>query len=324
MLFTRHEIEDAAELVHKFITPTPQYVWPQICEKAGATVWVKHENHTPTGAFKIRGGITFIDWLKRTKPEARGIITATRGNHGQSQARAAAAAGLQAKVVVPRGNSVEKNAAMRAFGADIVEFGDDFDVARVEAMRLSEEEDLFMVPSFHSELVRGISTYALELFNAVTDLDTVYVPVGCGSGICGVISARDAMGLKTKVVGVVSERAQTVKLSFESGTLIETEHARTFADGVAVRVPVQEAFDVYSKGADRIVAVDEDEIAEAMRIYFHDTHNVVEGAGAAPLAAMLQDRDALRGKDVAVILSGGNVDADVFATVLRGDTPVSN
>lgn len=324
MLFTKSELEEAADLVHRFIPPTPQYVWPQICEKAGATVWVKHENHTPTGAFKIRGGISFIDWLKRTEPAAQGIITATRGNHGQSQARAASAAGLRAKVVVPHGNSVEKNAAMRAFGADIVEFGDDFDAARVEAVRLAGEENLFMVPSFHKELVRGISTYALELFSAAPDLDTVYVPVGCGSGICGVISVRDAMGLKTKVVGVVSAQAQTVKLSFESGTLIETEHARTFADGVAVRVPVQEAFDVYSKGADRIVAVDEDDVAEAMRIYFRDTHNVVEGAGAAPLAALLRDRDALRNKDVAIILSGGNIDADMFAAVLRGETPGSN
>ncbi|MCH7822101.1 MAG: threonine dehydratase [Proteobacteria bacterium] len=321
MLFTRDELEGAAELVHRFVVPTPQYVWPQICAKAGTTVWVKHENHTPTGAFKSRGGITFIDWLQRTEPTIQGIITATRGNHGQSQARAASAAGLQATVVVPQGNSVEKNAAMRAFGATVVEFGDDFDAARVEAARLSEEENLFMVPSFHSELVRGVSTYALELFGAVPDLDTVYVPVGCGSGICGVISVRDALGLKTKIVGVVSERAQTAKLSFESGKLVETEHARTFADGVAVRVPVQEALDVYSKGADRIVAVSEEEMAEAMRIYFHDTHNVVEGAGAAPLAAVLRERDTVRGKEIAVILSGGNIDADLFAAVLKGETP---
>ncbi len=324
MLFTQHEIEDAAELVHKSISPTPQYVWPQICEKAGATVWVKHENHTPTGAFKIRGGITFIDWLQRTDPTIEGIITATRGNHGQSQARAATAAGLLSKVVVPHGNSVEKNAAMRAFGATVVEFGDDFDAARIEAGRLSDEDNLFMVPSFHIELVRGVSTYALELFCAVPELDTVYVPVGCGSGICGVISVRDALGLRTKIVGVVSEQAQTAKLSFESGKLIETEHARTFADGVAVRVPVQEALDVYSKGADRIVAVSEEEVAEAMRIYFHDTHNVVEGAGAAPLAAVLRERDTVRGKEIAVILSGGNIDADLFAAILRGATPGSD
>jgi len=321
MLFTRNELEDAARLVYRHILPTPQYVWPQICEKAGATVWVKHENHTPTGAFKVRGGITFIDWLKRTGPTIRGIVTATRGNHGQSQARAARAAGLQAKIMVPRGNSVEKNAAMQAFGGEVVEFGDDFDAARVEADRLAGEENLYMVPPFHTELVRGVATYALELFGAVPDLDTVYVPVGCGSGVCGVIAARDAMGLKAKVVGVVSTQALTAKLSFESGHLVETGTARTFADGMAVRVPVREAFEVYSRGADRIVAVSDDEIARAMRIYFCDTHNVAEGAGAASLAAVLQERDAVRGRTVGVILSGGNIDTGMFASVLRGVTP---
>lgn len=321
MLFTRDELEEAARFVHGRIPPTPQYVWPQICERAAATVWVKHENHTPTGAFKIRGGITFVDWLKRTKPKVRGIVTATRGNHGQGQALAATTAGLQAKIVVPRGNSMEKNAAMRAFGGIVIESGEDFDAARVEAGRLSEEEDLFIVPTFHTELVRGVATYAFELFGAVPDLDTVYVPIGCGSGICGVIAARNAMGLKTKIVGVVSSRAQTAKLSFESGSLIETASANTFADGMAVRVPVRQAFDIYAKGADRIIAVDDDEVAEAMRIYFHDTHNVAEGAGAASLAAVLKEQDAVRGKVIGAILSGGNVDAHVFATVLQGQTP---
>ena len=321
MLFNRDELEEAAKLVHRHIPPTPQYVWPQICEKAAATVWVKHENHTPTGAFKIRGGITFIDWLKRSEPSIRGIITATRGNHGQSQARAAAAAGLKAKIVVPHGNSVEKNAAMRAFGGDIVEFGDDFDAARLEAARLAKEENLFMVPPFHTELVRGVATYALEFFAAVADLDTIYVPIGCGSGICSVIAVRDALGLKTKVVGVVSTKAQTAKLSFESGNMIETASANTFADGMAVRVPDKDAFDIYSKGADRSVAVNDDEVAAAMRIYFRDTHNVVEGAGAASLAAILQERDSVRGKVIGAILTGGNVDADMFAAVLQGETP---
>ena len=321
MLFNKDELEQATQLVHRFIPPTPQYVWPQICEKADATVWVKHENHTPTGAFKIRGGITFIDWLKRTEPTTKGIITATRGNHGQSQARAAAAAGMKAKIIVPRGNSVEKNAAMRAFGGNIVEFGNDFDAARLEAARLAEEEHLFMVPPFHTEIVRGVATYAFELMEAAPDLDTIYVPIGCGSGICGIIAVRDALGLKTKIVGVVSTEAQTAKLSFESGNLVETDSANTFADGMAVRVPVKEAFDIYSRGADRIVSVSDDEVAEAMRIYFHDTHNVVEGAGAASLAAMLQERDVIRGTNVGVILSGGNIDADMFASVLQGATP---
>jgi threonine dehydratase len=254
--------------------------------------------------------------------DVKGIVTATRGNHGQSQARAAVAAGLQAKVVVPRGNSMEKNVAMRAFGAQVIEYGDDFDEARLEAGRLSAQEDLYAVPSFHPELVRGVATYALELFSSVASLDTVYVPIGCGSGICGVIATRDALGLKTKVVGVVSSAAATAKLSFEAGRLIETDSAATFADGMAVRVPVQEAFEIYANGADRILAVSDDEVANAMRIYFRDTHNVAEGAGAASLAALLQERDRMGGKTVAVILSGSNVDTDVFSEVLQGRTPV--
>jgi threonine dehydratase len=320
-LFTKTEIEDAARLVHTMMPPTPQYVWPLICQTTGATVWVKHENHTPAGAFKIRGGITFVDWLKREHPQSRGIVTATRGNHGQSQARAATAAGLVAKILVPRGNSREKNAAMRAFGADLVEHGDDFDEARIEAGRLAEVENLTMVPPFHRELVRGVSTYALELFTAAPGLDTVYVPIGCGSGICSIINVRDVLGLKTKIVGVVSTEAQTAKLSFEAGRLIETNSAQTFADGMAVRVPVREAFEIYSKGADRIVAVSDDEVAEAIRIYYRDTHNVAEGAGAAPLAALMQERDLMRGREVGVILCGGNIDTDKFVTVLQGKTP---
>jgi len=317
----RDDLEEAARLVHAQMPPTPQFVWPALCEKVGATVWVKHENHTPTGAFKIRGGITFVDWLQRTHPDAQGMITATRGNHGQSQARAATAAGLPIKILVPRGNSQEKNAAMRGFGGTVIEFGEDFDEARIEAGRLSTEEELFMVPPFHRELVRGVASYALEFFTAAPGLDTVYVPVGCGSGICAVISARDALGLSTRIVGVVSTEARAVKLSFEAGRLIETDSANTFADGVAVRVPVSGAFQIYSDGADRIVEVSEDEVAEAMRIYFRDTHNVAEGAGAASLAALLQEQDRMRGKTVGVILTGGNVDTGDFATVLQGKTP---
>jgi len=317
----KSDLEQAANLVHAHMPPTPQFVWPQLCEKVGATVWVKHENHTPTGAFKVRGGITFADWLRRTHPDVQGIITATRGNHGQSQARAATAAGLQVRILVPRGNSPEKNAAMRGFGGTVIEYGEDFDDARVEAQRLSEEENLFMVPPFHRELVRGVASYALELFAAAADLDTVYVPVGCGSGICGVIAARDALGLRTEIVGVVSARALAVKLSFESGDLTETDSAATFADGIAVRVPVKEAFDIYSKGADRIIDVSDDEIAAAIRIYFRDTHNAAEGAGAASLAALLREKDRMRGKSVGVILTGGNIDTEDFAAVLQGATP---
>lgn len=317
-LFALDEIEDAARLVYRQMQPTPQYVWPLLGERAGATVWVKHENHTPTGAFKVRGGITFIDWLRRTHPDVPGIVTATRGNHGQSQARAATAAGLKAKILVPFGNSVEKNAAMRAFGADLIEFGSDFDEARLEAMRLAEVEGLFPVPPFHRELARGVATYALELFTAARDLDTVYVPIGCGSGICGTIAVRDALGLATEVVGVVSTEAAGAKLSYEAGKLIETNSANTIADGMAVRVPVKEAFDIYSKGASRIVAVSDDEIGAAMRILYRDTHNLAEGAGAAGLAALLQEKDRMRGKKVGIILSGGNVDLPLYAKILAG------
>jgi threonine dehydratase len=284
--------------------------------RTGADVWVKHENHTPTGAFKIRGGITFMNWLSRSHPEAAGIVTATRGNHGQSQALAATFAGLKAKIVVPFGNSVEKNNAMRAFGAEVIEFGKDFDEARVEARRLSAEDGLFLVPPYHPELVRGVSTYALELLSAAPTLDTIYVPIGCGSGICGVIAARDALGLTTKVVGVVSTEAAAAKLSFEAGRVIETSSANTFADGLAVRAPIPEAFELYARGADRVVSVSESEIANAIRIYYRDTHNLTEGAGAAALAALLQEREAMQGKEVGLILSGGNIDLGVYSDIL--------
>jgi threonine dehydratase len=320
-MFTARELEDAARLVHAHMPATPQYAWPLLAERTGAKAWVKHENHTPAGAFKIRGGITLIDWLRRTQPDCPGIVTATRGNHGQSQARAARAAGLRALVYVPHGNSPEKNAAMRAFGTELVEHGEDFDEAREEALRVGAEVGLFIVPPFHRELVRGVATYGWELLTAQPDLDTVYVPIGCGSGICGVIAARDALGLKTKVVGVVSDAAPCAKLSVEAGRLIETPTARTFADGMAVRVPVQAAFDIYRTGADRIVAVSDDEVARAIRAYYTDTHNLAEGAGAAPLAALMQERERMKGRKVGVILCGGNIDADWMAEILAGRTP---
>lgn len=320
-MFSIDEIQAATALVHRQMPPTPQYSWPLLNRELGVETWVKHENHTPTGAFKVRGGITFIDWLKRTRPEARGICTATRGNHGQSQARAATAAGLTAKIYVPEGNSVEKNAAMSAFGAEVVVFGQDFDEARLEAIRVAEAEGLAVVPPFHRELVRGVASYAYEYFSNTPELDTVYVPIGCGSGISAVISVRDALGLNTKVVGVVSTEAQAAKLSVEAGRLIETESAATFADGMAVRVPVQEAFEIYSVGADRIVAVSDDEVAEAIRSYFRCTHNAAEGAGAAPLAALMQEKALMAGKRAGVILCGGNIDTGKFIQVMQGGTP---
>ena len=320
-MFSRDDLEAAAALVHQHMPPTPTHKWPALDAAVGADIWVKHENHAPTGAFKVRGGITFIDWVRREHPDKRGICTATRGNHGQSQARAAIAAGLTAKIYVPHGNSVEKNAAMRAFGAEVIEHGNDFDEAKVEAFRVADAEGLMVVPPFHPELVRGVATYGLELFTAQPDLDTVYVPIGCGSGICGTIIARDALGLDTRIVAVVSENAQTAKLSVEANALVETNSAVTFADGVAVRMPVQEALDIYGPGADRFVTVSDDEVARAIRAYFTHTHNVAEGAGAAPLAALMQERDQMAGKKVGVILCGGNIDTDKFLTVLSGGTP---
>ncbi len=321
MMFTHAELEDAAALVATQMRPTPHYAWPQLETRLGCKVWVKHENHGPTGAFKVRGGITFIDWLKRAHPDSPGVITATRGNHGQSQARAATAAGLRAVIYAPIGNSVEKNAAMKAFGAELVIFGADFDEAREEVYRIAAAEGLFIVPPFHKELVRGVATYAFELLSEQPQIDTLYVPIGCGSGICGCIAARDSLGLKTKIVGVVSEHAQTAKLSAEAGSLIETNAAQTFADGMAVRVPVQEALDIYGPGAERIVTVSEDAIAEAIRVYFSDIHNLAEGAGAAPLAALMQESAQMSGKEVAVILCGGNIDTAWFQTVLGGGIP---
>ncbi|WP_426142576.1 threonine dehydratase [Pseudomonas sp. DWP3-1-2] len=313
---TLDDIEQAARLVYQVMPATAQYAWPLLAERLGCDVWVKHENHTPTGAFKVRGGITFMHWLKRTHPNAKGVVSATRGNHGQSLALAAGALGLRALIVVPQGNSPEKNNAMRGFGGEVVECGRDFDEARDEAARLAQVHGLHLVPPFHTELVKGVATYALELFKAAPDLDTVYVPIGCGSGICGVIAARDALGLKTQVVGVVSTEAAAAKLSFDAGALHETDSANTFADGLAVRKPVPDAFAVYAAGAARIVSVSDAQICEAMRIYYSDTHNLAEGAGAAPLAALIQERETNLGRKVGVILSGGNVDRSVYARVI--------
>ena len=320
-MFTLSELQEAHALVGRLVPPTPAHDWPLLGQALDATVIVKHENHAPTGAFKVRGGVTFIDWLKRTHHEMQGVITATRGNHGQSQARAAIAMGLRAKIVVPHGNSVEKNAAMHAFGAELIEHGQDFDEAKDEAMRLAATEPLYPVPPFHTELVRGVATYGLELFTAHPDLDVVYVPIGCGSGLCGTIAARDALGLKTEIVGVVAEKAAGAKLSVAAGRLIETNSAATFADGMAVRVPVQAAFDIYSQKASHIGAVSDDEIAEAMRLYYTATHNLAEGAGAAALALALQEKDHLKGKKVGLVLSGGNIDRPLYQTVLSGGTP---
>ena len=310
------ELERAAEIVHAVLPPTPQYAWPLLSARAGCEVWVKHENHTPVGAFKVRGGLVYMDWLRRERPDVTGVITATRGNHGQSVAFAAARAGLRATIVVPEGNSVEKNAAMQALGGELIVHGHDFQAAYEFTVAKAEAEGLHLLPSFAPQLIAGVGTYALELLRRAPELDTVYVPIGLGSGICGLISARDALGLQTNIVGVVAEGAPAYALSFREGRPIATNRADTMADGVACRVPVPQAVEMIVGGAERVVAVSDAEIRAAMRHYYTDTHNLAEGAGAAPLAALLQERDRMRGKRVAVILSGGNIDMDVYGRIL--------
>jgi threonine dehydratase len=320
-LFTLAELEAAVPLVRTVVPPTPLYDWPLLARRTGAHVWVKHENHTPAGAFKVRGGIVYLDGLIRRGEAPAGVVTATRGNHGQSVALAAARAGIPCAIFVPRGNSREKNAAMQAFGAELIVAGADFDESREHAAKFSAERRYHFVPSFHADVVKGVATYALEMFTAKPDLDAVYAPIGMGSGICGLISVRDLLGLDTEIVGVVAENAPAVALSFEQGHPVATNSAKTFADGMACRVPHEEALAIMRRGAERIVRVSEDEIAHAMRACFEDTHNVAEGAGAAALAALLQERDRMAGKRVGIVLSGGNIDREMFAEVLAGRTP---
>jgi threonine dehydratase len=309
-------LETAAALVATLVPPTPQYCWPLLSRRIGTEVWVKHENHTPTGAFKIRGGLVYLDEVRRSQPNLRGVVTATTGNHGQSIALAATRLGLEPTIVVPHNNNIEKNRAMKAFGARLVEAGHDFQAAYEYALDLAERERLHFVRSYHPLLVRGVASYGLELFRAVPDLDIVYVPIGLGSGISGVIAARDALGSTAEIVGVVAERAPTYALSFATGSPISTNSAATMAEGLAVRVPDPEALGIIRRGAARIVTVSETEIRCAMRILFTDTHNAAEGAGAAPLAAALQERRRVAGKRLAVIQSGGNINRDLFAEVL--------
>jgi threonine dehydratase len=295
--------------------PTPQLSWPLLNARAGCEIWVKHENHTATGAFKIRGGIVMLDALKRADPKLPGVISATRGNHGQSLAWSGRRHGVRTVILVPHGNSRDKNAAMRAWGAELIEHGRDFDEAKEQAAKLALEQGLYSIGPFHPELVAGVGSYAFELFSAVADLDTVYVPIGCGSGISGLIAWRDALGLKTKIVGVVSDQADCYARSWEAGKPVETVSSNTFADGMAVRVPVPAALDIIRAGAERIVRVSDDEVKAAVRHFYNDTHNLVDGAGAAPLAALLKD-PARKGARCAVIASGGNIDRDAYLSAL--------
>jgi threonine dehydratase len=307
------DLSSAADEVHAVLPPTPQYVWPLLCERVGAEVWVKHENHLPVGAFKVRGGVVLVRRL--ASEGVRHVIAASKGNNGQSLAFAARRAGIRATIVVPEGNSPEKNAAMRALGAELVVQGRDFQEALELAHQLAGGKGARFIPSFAWCLVRGVASYALELFAAAGELDVVYVPIGLGSGICGVAAARDALGLRTEVVGVVAERAACYALSFAAGRAVATDSADTIADGLACRVPNDEALETILARVARVVTVSEDEIRAAMRHLFTDTHNVAEGAGAAALAGALQERAHLRGKRVGIVLTGGNVDLAVFREV---------
>lgn len=315
-MFTLPQIESAADFVHRYMPPTPQYAWPLLAQRCGTEVWVKHENHTPIGAFKLRGGLIYLNHIRGTHQDVSGVIAATRGNHGQSIATAARLLDLKATLVVPEGNSREKNAAMAAQGGRLIVAGHDFQAALEECRRLAAEDNLFMIESFHEQLVLGVASYSLELFAAQPDLDALYVPIGLGSGICGAIAARDALDLRCGIIGVVAENAPCYARSFAAGKPVSTNAADTFADGMACRVPMPDAVAMINRGADRIVTVSEAEIAEAVRILYSDTHNLAEGAGAAALAALLQERETVAGRKVAVVLSGGNIDREVYLKVL--------
>ena len=317
MQITLDDITSATRIIYSDMQATPQYRWPLLCERLGTELWVKHENHSPVGAFKIRGGLVYFAHLAQSEQVPNGVIGATRGNHGQSVGYAARRYGIPATIVVPHGNSVEKNAAMRALGVKLIEHGDDFQAAREYAQTLAEEQSLHLVPSFHPLLVAGVATYSLELLQAVKDIDVVYVPIGLGSGICGMLAVRDALDLKTKVVGVVSAHASAYAQSFEAGRAIEAPVTTRLSDGMACRVPEPAALELILQGVDRIVQVTDEEVSAAMRMMFECTHNVCEGAGAAALAAATQEKERLAGRKVAVVASGGNIDQNVFANVLN-------
>lgn len=312
------ELDAAAATVYAAMPPTPQYSWPLLNQALGAEIWVKHENHTPTSAFKVRGGLVYMQSLVQRRPGVKGIVLATRGNHGQSLAFAARRHGIAATIVVPHGNSVEKNAAMRALGATLIEHGDEFQTAREHALMLAERDQLHMVPSFHPDLVAGVATGWMELLRAQPDLDVLLAPIGQGSSICGAIAARNALGLKCRIIGVVSRHAPAYQLSFEAGRCIEAPVSTVLADGLACRVPDPQSLEMIFEYADSIVAVSDDEVAQAMRLYYRATHNMAEGAGAAALAAAMQlmDNGQLRGRKIGLPLTGGNVDAPVLTGVL--------
>jgi threonine dehydratase len=312
------QIRDAQTVVYRSMQPTPQYTWPLLNERLGTEVWIKHENHTPVGAFKLRGALVYIDWLKETQPGLTGVAAATRGNHGQGVAMAARLAGLKAVIVVPRGNSREKNRAMLAQGAELIEHGDDFQESLEFARALAAERGYAMIDSFHERLLMGTATYALELFEAAPPLEAVYVPIGLGSSICGVAAARNALRLATEIIGVVAAASPSYALSFRERRVMEAPSRTALADGLACRTPNAQAMEVIWEHIARIVEVTEAEIAHAMRAYCQDTHNLAEGAGAAALAGALKGKNSLQGKRIGIILTGGNVDREILEDVLAG------
>ncbi|MFT4656040.1 MAG: threonine dehydratase [Ilumatobacter sp.] len=321
MTLTLTELDWARDVVARYMPPTPQFEWAMLTEHAGSQVTVKHENHTPVGAFKVRGGLVYFERLVAERPEVAGVVSATRGNHGQSLAYAGRAHGRSVTIFVPSGNSVEKNASMRALGATVFEVGEDFEAARAASVAYADEHGTEPVPPFHRDLVLGVATYARELFDAAGPLDTVYVPIGMGSGINAMIAVRDLLGLSTRIVGVVSENASASKLTFEAGHIVQTATAATFVDGVATRSPDPQSMAGVIAGAARVIAVSDDAVAEAMRVIYRTTHNVAESAGAISLAGLLAETPAERGSHSAFVLCGGNVDTDQLHMVLGGRTP---
>jgi threonine dehydratase len=316
---TLAQIEEAQAIVYRYMLPTPQYTWPLLNQRLGTEAWIKHENHTPVGAFKLRGALVYIEWLKQTQPGLAGVVAATRGNHGQGVGMAAGLIGVKAVIVVPHGNSPEKNRAMQAQGVELVEHGHDFQESLEFACTLATERGFAMVDSFHERLVMGTATYALEFFKGAPPLDAIYVPIGLGSSICGVAAARNALGIKTEIVGVVSAQSPSYALSFSQHKIVEAPAATLIADGLACRKPNPSAMESIWNNVARIVEVSDAEIVDAMRVYYQDTHNLAEGAAAAALAASIRQASILGGRRIGLVLTGANVDAAVFAKILTGD-----
>jgi threonine dehydratase len=315
-VISRAELDAAVRIVRPHVPVTPAYRWPLLEKVTGTPTWVKHENATPIGAFKVRGGLVYVARLLEADQPVRGMITATRGNHGQSLAYAGRAHGIPLTIVVPEGNSPDKNAAMAGFGAELIVHGHDFQEAGEHAIRLAEEHGWQMVPAFHRDLVAGVATYAAELHEQVPDLDVIYVPVGQGSGCCANIAVRDLLGRRTEVVAVGAEGAPAHALSFQARRPVTTPEADTFVDGVATRVPDEDALEVMLRGAARFVQVSDQATEQAMRCLWQTTHQMPEPAGAIALAGLLADTARPDGAVAATIMTGGNCDRELVQRVV--------